>query len=92
MEAEIFESFYDSMSQRDKYHMANKLYKVDEIAATKVVNELHELKIAAQESLEAIATFINVWDDNDMPDNEWETALNAARDHLRALVKGVGDE
>ena len=49
MDRELFESFYDSMSQRDKYHMANKLYKVDEIAATKVVNELNELKIAAQE-------------------------------------------
>ena len=49
MEAEIFESFYDSMSERDKYHMANKLWKHDEIAATKVVRELQELR-ALQEA------------------------------------------
>ena len=44
MDPEIFDSFYDSMSTRDKWHMVNKLYKEDDIVATKVRHVLTDIQ------------------------------------------------
>ena len=44
-------------------------------------------RIAELES--AIADFINVWEDDEMPNEEWDTKLESTRNRLKEL-KGDG--
>ena len=44
MTEELFDAMYDSMSTRDKWKMVNRLYKRDEIVATKVHQQLEEAR------------------------------------------------
>ena len=43
-EDQLFDELYDSLSTREKWKMVNRLYKRDEIVATKVYPQLEEAR------------------------------------------------
>ena len=45
MNIEKFDKFYDSLTRGEKQHLANRLYKRDQILAQQVQNELAEVTL-----------------------------------------------
>jgi len=43
-EDQLFDELYDSLSTREKWKMVNRLYKRDEILATKAFNQMENLQ------------------------------------------------